>query len=441
MRYFFNFIITCFFLLCCTAYGVLRAQNFPVYNSYYVNPFLYNPAEALTEYAQVFALHRQQWMNIEGAPTVSALTFNTLLNESRAGLGGKFSSYQRGLLNTTDFQIAYAYGVPMGQKNWLFLGLSAGAITNSIDITQVSDPNDPAIANYLANNIQPAAGFGALYRSGSGLNVGVSLPQLFPNVYNSNASFSNTTVSPADNVFVTIYYKRKVESKIASRRQGGLKRKVRTQETVAPLEIYFNYKYSKFGNSQFEFLGKLNITQNFWLGGSYRLPYGWTGNLGINTQRFIFGYSYEPNNQPADGFSQGSHEVILGLKLGSLKKFKRAAPVLRSTLTKSPNEKHTARFQDTANDPDKINNDQEAAKKRYFVVIRLFNDFTQADAFKKKLIGDKFNAEIFYNPQDKKYYVHVLETLKASEAHEEIRNLKTYTKLKDARLLIVTSDK
>ena len=421
--------------------SVLHAQNFPVYNSFYVNPYLYNPAEALTEYTQVFALHRQQWMNIEGAPTVSALSFNTLVNESRAGFGGKFSSYKRGLLNTTDFSLSYAYGIPMGQKNWLFLGLSGGAITNSIDMTKVSDPNDPAIANYMANNIQPAAGFGALYRSGGGLNVGISLPQLFPNVYNAEASFTNTTVSPSDNVFVTVYYKRKVASKIVSRNKGGLKRKIKTEEAVAPLEMYFNYKYSKFGNSQFELLGKLNVTQNFWIGGSYRLPYGFTANLGIQTQRLIIGYSYEPNNQPQDGFSQGTHEVILGLKVGSLKKFKRAAPVLRSTLTKSPTEKHTARFQDTKNDPDQINQEENTAKKKYYVVIRSFSDFTAADNYKKKLIGYKFNAEIFYNPQDKKYYVHVLETIKASEAHEEIRNLKTYTKLKEARLLVVTTDK
>ena len=171
------------------------------------------------------------------------------------------------------------------------------------------------------------------------------------------------------------------------------------------------------------------------------MPYGFTGNLGIKTQRFILGYSYEPNNQPADGFSQGSHEVILGLKLANLKKFKRAAPVLRSTLTKAPTEKHTARFQDTSNDPNQLNTEQSTAKKRYFVVIKLFNDFTQADIYKKKLISEKFNAEIFYNPQDKKYYVHVLETEKASEAHEEIRNLKAYTKLKAARLLVVTTDK
>ncbi len=419
----------------------LRGQNYPVYNSFYVNPYLYNPAEALTEYTTVYALHRQQWMNVEGAPMMSTLTFTTLLDESRAGIGGKISSYRRGILNTTDFSLSYAYAVPLGQKNWLFLGLSGGAISNQIDLTNVTDPNDPAIANYTANNLQPEAGFGMLYRAGSGLNIGISLPQLFSPAFNSNASFTNTTVSPTDNVFLTIYYRRKVESRIVTRNKGGLKQKIKTEEAIAPLEIYFNYKYSKFGNSQFELLTKLNLTQSFWLGASYRLPYGFTGNLGFNLRRLVIGYSYEPGNQPADGFSQGSHEVILGLKLGSIRKFKRAAPVLRSTLTKPLVEKHAARFQETVEDPNVINKEEGEAKKRYFVVIRIFNDFTSADAYKRKLITDKYNAEVFYNPQDKKYYVHVLETLKSAEAYEEVRNLKNFTKLKDARVLIVTPPK
>ncbi len=179
-----------------------------------------------------------------------------------------------------------------------------------------------------------------LYRSGSGLNFGFSLPQLFPPAYNT-ASLSNTTVSPADNVFVTLYYKKKIESKIVSKRQGNVRKKVKTEEKIAPLEFYMNYKYSKFGNSQFEFLGKLNLSQNFWIGGSYRLPYGYTGNLGIVAKRFTFSYSYEPGSQPENGFSQGTHEVLLGLKLGKAKRFKRPEPVLRSTLKRNPSERPT----------------------------------------------------------------------------------------------------
>ena len=436
MRNFLNCFLAFCIWLCCVN---VHAQNYPVYNSFYVNPYLYNPAETLTEYAQIYAIHRQQWMNVEGAPTMSTLTFTTLMNESRAGLGGKISSYKRGILNTTDFALSYAYAVPLGQKNWLFLGLSGGAISNQIDLTKVTDPNDPALANYMANNIQPAAGFGMLYRSQSGLNIGLSLPQLFPPSFNSDASFTNTTVSPTDNVFFTIYYKRKVESRIISRNKGGMRKRVKTEEAIAPLEMYFNYKYSKFGNSQFELLAKLNLTQNFWLGASYKLPYGFTGNLGININRFVLGYSYEPGNQPADGFSQGSHEVILGLKLGPQKKFKRATPVLKSTLTKTPSEKHTARFKETTEDPNKVTQEAGDVRKKYYVVIRIFNDFTAADVYKRKLIVDKYNAEVFYNPQDKKYYVHVLETFKSAEAFEEVRNLKNYTKLKEARVMVVTT--
>jgi type IX secretion system PorP/SprF family membrane protein len=433
MRYFFNLLTVILLWLCCAQ---ASAQNYPVYNSFYLNPYLYNPAEALTDYTQIFALHRQQWMNVEGAPIMSTITFNTLMNDSRAGFGGKISSYKRGILNTTDFTMSYAYAIPMGQRNWLFLGLSGGAISNQIDMTKVTDPNDPALAT--ATNMQPAGSFGMLYRSGSGINIGVSLPQLFPPVFNSPGSFTNTTVSPSDQLFLTIYYKKKVDSRIVTKTKGGMRRKVKTQEAVAPLEMYFNYKYSKYGNSQFELLGKLNLTQNFWLGASYRLPYGFTGNLGFNISRFVFAYSYEPGNQPADAFSTGSHEVVLGLRLGQQKKFKRAAPVLRSTIVKTT-EKHTARFQETAADPNAINQQTGEAKKKYYVVIKVFNDFTAADVYKRKLTGEKFNAEVFYNPADKKYYVHVLETLKATEASEEVRNLKNYTKLKEARVLIVTT--
>jgi type IX secretion system PorP/SprF family membrane protein len=361
-----------------------------------------------------------------------------LLNETRAGIGAKVTNYKRGLLTTTDFTATYAYGIPISQKNWLFFGLSGGLISNTIDMAKVSDPDDPAIANYLANNMQPIANFGMLVRTASGLNFGVVLPQLFTPGFNSESSFSNTAVSPIDNIFVTAYYKRKVEGKIVSRRKGGMRSKVKTKESTAPLEFYVNYKYAAAGNNQFEVLGKFNLSENLWLGASYRMPYGFTGNFGLNFQRFTFGYSYEPGSQPEAQFSQGTHDVIIGLRLGEQKRYKRVAPLLRSQLKTAPGEKHTARFQEGIEDPDNIVQQEGVAKKKYYVVISAFADFTQADAAKRKLIGQKFNAEIFYHEKDRKYYVHVLETQKASEANEEVRNLKTYTKLKTARVLTVT---
>ncbi|HEY3404250.1 MAG TPA: PorP/SprF family type IX secretion system membrane protein [Ohtaekwangia sp.] len=432
MRIFFNYFFGFVFWLC----GHFAfAQNYPVYNSFYINPYLYNPAEAATDFTYVYLHHRQQWMGVDGAPSLSAITFNTMFNESRAGVGAKISSYTRGILTSNDITVSYAYGIPVSQKSSLTFGLSGGVISNTIDINEVSDPNDPVIANYLANNLQPVANFGMLLRTSTGVNLGVALPQLFTPKFSSESSFSSTAVSPFDNIFITAYYKRKVEGKIVNRKKGGMRSRVKTKESIAPLELYLNYKYSAAGNNQLEALLKFNLSQNFWLGASYRMPYGFTGNLGINVQRFIFSYSYEPNSQPEAGFSQGTHEVALGLRLGEQKKFKRNAPMLRSTL-RTTSQQHTARFQESVEDPDNISR-EEVTKKKYYVIIRAFADFTQADAFKKKLITEKYNANVYYHEKDKKYYVHVLETSKSSEAHEEARNLKNYTKLKSATVLTV----
>ena len=76
-------------------------------------------------------------------------------------------------------------------------------------------------------------------------------------------------------------------------------------------------------------------------------------------------------------------------------------------------------------------------KTKYYVVIKVFTDFTSADKYKRELLSDKFNANVFYYEKDRKYYVHVLETDKSSEAHQEVRNLKTYTKLNTARVLTI----
>jgi type IX secretion system PorP/SprF family membrane protein len=419
----------------------LHAQNYPVYNSYPVNPYLYNPAEAATEYAYLFFNHRQQWMGIEGAPVLSTVTFNTLIDESYTGIGAKLSNYSRGILRTTDIGFTYAHGVPFNEKNVLFFGLTGGAISNTIDMNKLDDADlsDPALAGYLANNFQPSASFGMVFKSSSGLNFGITLPQLFAPKFNSTSQFSATEVTPVDNVLATLYYKRKVEGKVVNKRKRGVRTRQRTSGGYAPLEFYAVYKYSAYDNSQFEVTGKLNFSENFWLGAGYRQEYGFIGHIGFSFGQFLMNYSYEPGNQPETGFSQGSHEIQLGLRLGDLKKYRKAAPVFRSTLQRSPTEQHTARFQQS--EEENLDQNKDANKKTYYVVLKAFNDFTAADTYKKKIVEQKFNADIFYYEKEKKFYVFVLSTAKSSEAYEEARNLKAYTKLKEASVLVVQSSK
>ena len=415
------------------------AQNYPVYNSYYINPYLYNPAEAASEYTYVFVNHRQQWMGIEGAPVLTTVNFNTMLDNTHSGLGVKMSNFKRGLLNTSDVTLTYAYGIGLSEKSRLFFALSGGAITNNIDLEQ-ADASDPAVTNYLADNIQPAANFGMMLKSESGFNFGFALPQLFTPKFNSMTSFDNTAVSPLDNVIVTAYYRKKLSGKMVNRRRKGVNQKVKTDESYAPLEFYLMYKYAKAGNNQAEAMLKLNLSQHLWLGAGYRQSYGMSGSLGLAINKFLLSYSYEPGNQPEPAFSQGTHEIQLGLKLGSIKVFRKKSPVLLSRLRQQTIQ-HSSRFKQEVPPLNNAIQLTTVAKTKYYVVIKVFPDFTAADKYKKALRDEKFNANLFYYEKDRKYYVHVLETEKSSEAHQEVRNLKTYTKLKAPRVLTIEPKK
>ncbi len=412
-----------------------NAQNYAVYNSYYINPYLYNPAEAASDFTFVFMNHRQQWTGIEGSPVLTTVNFNTMLNNSRAGVGAKVTSYKRGLLTTTDVTLTYAYGLGLSENSALYFALSGGAISNNIDISQ-ADPADPAITRYLADNLQPAGNFGMLYKSESGINFGVALPQLFTPKYNSTSSFENISVSPWDNVIVSAYYKKKIKGKIVNRTRKGVRKSLKTDESYAPLEFYALYKYAKAGNSQAEAMIKINLSEHLWLGAAYRQSYGMSGSLGLSISKFLLSYSYEPGNQPEPAFSHGTHEIQLGLRLGEIKKFRKKTPVLRSAL-RPQTEVHTSRFRQNLPPLNASAPVKPEPQKKFYVYIKVFTDFTSADRFKKEMRDQKYNANVFYYEKDRKYYVHIFETEKSTEAFEEVRNLKNYTKIKSARILTI----
>src|SRR5437879_11431755 len=125
-------IVIIFLLLSIIGWHQLPAQNYSLYNSFYINPYLYNPAEAASNQGYAFANYRKQWLNVEGAPALATLNYNTLIDHSRSGFGVKLISYNRGLLNTSEALVTYAYGVPLNLNNILYFGISGGASSNTI---------------------------------------------------------------------------------------------------------------------------------------------------------------------------------------------------------------------------------------------------------------------------------------------------------------------
>lgn len=290
------------------------AQNYSLYDGYFINPYIYNPAAAASSRAQVYAGYRKQWFGISGAPTVFTLTGSTLIDGSRAGVGIKVSSISRGFLNTTDASVSYAYGVPLTQKSKFFFGLSGGLLSNTINLSDITNVSDPALGT-LTSSLIPSASFGMLLTSGSGVNLGVTLPKLITDQQlNSKYSFSYF-----DNaVFTASFSKWDPNPKVIKKGKGRTIGKSK-KNTNIPLELFSIYRYSAYGSS-IEATAKYNFNQYIWISAGYRQYTGLIPGIGINANDFSFSYFYEPGI--GGDMPLKTHDVLLSLRFGKVNKFR-----------------------------------------------------------------------------------------------------------------------
>lgn len=190
-----------FFLLLLSGFFRINAQDLPVYNHYFIYPNLYNPSYlGLAEYSEITLLHRQQWVGIDGAPVVSNLGLQMPISEKMA-FGVNIGNNESGLLTTTLANGSFAYTLPIQKRTFLSFGVSLGAGRQSIDVTQITDLSDPAIAGSLDKSFF-LTGQAGLTLQHKKLNIGFSLPNLFESQVFSDSDFQeigldalNTTVS------------------------------------------------------------------------------------------------------------------------------------------------------------------------------------------------------------------------------------------------------
>ncbi|SMG29133.1 type IX secretion system membrane protein, PorP/SprF family [Marivirga sericea] len=410
------------------------AQQLPVYNHFYLTPYLYNPAEAAAYPFRTVSLnHRQQWRGVEGAPVVTTLTFESPFDYKKYGLGATLRNFDRGLLTTTDFLATYSYRINLTKNSSFHFGISGGLTANSIDITQIQDLNDPAINNFLNNNIQPISNVGFKLETSSGINFGASLPRLFKPQYANSQNFEAFQVSPFDEITVMAYFKKPMENKLVTRRNGRFKRTVKLEDAYAPLQIYALYQYSQFVGQRIELLSTLNFNEIFWIGGSYRLNYGMSGMVGFKMQKLAFSYAYEPSSKLVNGFTSGSHEIQLNLTIGDKLKKLVERPKLK-TLERT--EERAPRF--SSKDVQHGGNEDGYQKKKFYVVVKEFKDFNSADRLVKSLKKDEdITSDIFFNKQNGVYYVYIYETFSRRDAYKDKKAAEELTKFKNIKVIIV----
>ena len=159
-----------------------QPQQRPVITQYMFSGLVINPAYAGNQKQTVVtALHRDQWVNLAGAPKTQTLIVNSALKEYPIGVGLMLSRDQIGSYNDYSIYSSYAYRIPFKKQGngALALGLQVGFNYTAADFSSLRKLNeDDQVFAQSLNRFKPNFGMGAFYSTKKSY-AGVSIPYIF----------------------------------------------------------------------------------------------------------------------------------------------------------------------------------------------------------------------------------------------------------------------
>lgn len=292
------------------------AQQPLSFNSYMFNTMLINPAyTGSREVFTVTGLGRKQWVGINGSPSIQSLSANSPLRRSKSSMGFNLMNESFGVTNRTGFYYNYAYRIKIGNGRGgirnrgrgpgvgkIAFGMSAGFDLRSSKWSEVvtSDPLNADPQFYYDSGVKFEPNFGAgVYFNNNKYYAGFSIPRLMAWSDNPQEQTNKLSVRMGD----MAYYLN----------AGGvfwLSRMVKVRPSVL-LKWLPNSSFQADLNSNFIFDDRYTI------GVTYRTTKSIVALMQIYiTRQFSFGYSYDYSFSELQGFSSGSHEIMLQYEFG-----------------------------------------------------------------------------------------------------------------------------
>lgn len=159
------------------------AQQLPIFNNYFLNPFFYNPARAGTDPdgGRINLGFQKQHDRVGDGPITTYGSWDGRIKTSNMALGVTiFHDRTTPQWQNTGGSLAYAYHLPFKKDKTHFLsfGLQAGVNSLGLNNFTAKDAVDPLILNGRSVNFDLSVGINYHWK---GLNVGFSVPQVLGN--------------------------------------------------------------------------------------------------------------------------------------------------------------------------------------------------------------------------------------------------------------------
>lgn len=284
-------------LLSASSYAQQDAQFTQyMYNTININPAYAGSREAMS----IFALHRTQWVGLDGAPVTNAASLNTPINGSNVGLGVSIINDKIGPSDQNNISVDLSYTLNTSDTFKLSFGLKATADLLNVDFNKVSqyDKNDYAFQNNIDNKFSPNIGAG-LYLHSDKTYFGLSAPNLLQTKhFDRSASKGSSLVSKevinyyfiAGHVF-DLTGEIKFKPSILTKMEYG-----------APLQV--------------DVSGNFMFSDKFVLGVAYRWSAAISAMVGFQaTDSWFIGYGYDLETTKLANYNSGSHELFLRYEL------------------------------------------------------------------------------------------------------------------------------
>ena len=293
--------------------SIALAQD-PTFTQFYSNPLYLNPALAgATGCPRISLNYRNEWPQLTGNYVTYSAAYDSYVKDIKGGVGviAMYDQQAEGTISTTMLGGIYSYNLKINRKVSFNFGVRAAYIQKYLDWEKLTfgDMIDPRRGFIYQTGDVPRGGRRGLFDASAGMVV-------FSKYFYGGVAAHHINQPDESMILGTSKLPVRLTAHMGGTIPIGRRGRYSDGTTIKPAVIY------QYQNGFQELnIGAYLKYENFTIGAWYRNRDAFIMTVGINTDKFKVGYSYDLTvSKLGNGISGGSHEISMGINLKCKKK-------------------------------------------------------------------------------------------------------------------------